>query len=102
MVSPSMRDVTLQACSWPCYEALMPELNLNPRAGPRQEGLERGRAGVLSKSTALLPPLLAPTTGIHFSMCLRRAGRLRQERGEGTVYCQEPRKRLGEVSSALQ
>lgn len=70
----------------------MPELNLNPRAGPRQEGLERGRAGVLSKSTALLPPLLAPTTGIHFSMCLRRAGRLRQERGEGTVYCQEPRK----------
>lgn len=71
----------------------MPELNPNPRAGPRQEGLERGRAGVLSKSTALLPPLPASTTEIHFSMFLRRrAGRLRQDRGEGTVYCQEPRK----------
>ena len=40
---------------------------------------------MLSKSSALLPPLPASTTGIHFSTCLRRrAGRLRQERAEGT------------------
>ena len=39
---------------------------------------------MLSKSSALLPPLPASITGIHFTCSRRRAGRLRQERAEGT------------------